>query len=62
MGLITVTINVNKKINGVYRHIGFKLCKTRLEKDPQIAMFYDFFTILNVDEKAELSVLICASY
>lgn len=43
MGSIRITVNINKKINGVYRHIDFKLCKTHLEKVPEIPMSYDFF-------------------
>lgn len=43
MGPVRITVNINKKMNGVCRHIDFELCNTHLEKVPQIPMFYDFF-------------------
>lgn len=42
MDPIRITANINKKIDGVYRGVDFELCKTPLEKVPQIPMFYDF--------------------
>lgn len=53
MGLIAITVNVNKKINGVYRHIDFKICKTHLGKDLQIPESYDFFTVLYVRQESK---------
>lgn len=61
MGPVRVTININKKINGVYRQI-LHYVELVWKKDPQNPKFYNFSSpaLSNVDREAKFSLHIYA--